>query len=82
VSGDGSLEIDTAGGSPPLPSAPPAPKLPALGGSSTSTFLLFGFGAALAIVLASIAAQPRLIRRFALEGGGPVGLAVLLERPG
>ena len=54
VTGDGLLAIDTPGGSPRLPSAPPAPKPPALGGSSASTSLLFGFAAALAIVLAAI----------------------------
>jgi hypothetical protein len=67
---------------PPTPNAPPVPQLPALGGGATSSFLLFGSIAALAVLLAVSFAQLRVFRRFAVEGGGPVGFALLLERPG
>jgi hypothetical protein len=83
VSGARSTVIGGADGSvPPLPNAPPAPKLPALGGGASSIFLLFGSILSLAVLLAASSAQFHTLRRFAVEGGGPVGFAALLERPG
>ena len=80
---DSPSAVDRPGASfPKLPGTPPQPELPALGGISASTVLSFGFFAAIAVMLASIAAGAGFIRRLGLARVRPVGFALLLERPG